>query len=152
MRRCANEGEDAEHDEFPPPQHFCRGKCRSPFVEGGNKRKELLAKYMAYQIKKSKSSTVHRKRASETTEAEEETTWMTEFQIRRDKGDAVADLLLTSGHMVSRSDRLTGSTKPEHLEYAISTDVVRKIASSGQSFEVACEGESNSVADDVAQN
>ena len=42
-------------------------------------------------------------------------------QMRTTIGDAKVDLWLESGKLISRPDRITGSTKPEHLEYLIPT-------------------------------
>ena len=42
-------------------------------------------------------------------------------QMRTTFGDEKVDMWLESGKLISRPDRVTGSTKPEHLEYLVPT-------------------------------
>ena len=86
-------------------------------------RRDYLVKLMAMMAKKSESTTVHTQVAEEKTTDRDQEGWFSEFALRKEFGDAKAQLWLDSGKLKKRPDKLTGPEKPEHVEYRVTQDV-----------------------------
>ena len=106
---------------------FVKRNDADPVIMGskGKDRLAYLEAYLAFTARK--NATVQTSKTFESTLNKRiEARYMNKFQLETAFGTDVASLWISSGKLVSRPDRITGSKGPEHLEYEIPDDITVK--------------------------
>ena len=109
----------------------------------GDARKEFLCKFICHQLK-SKTTTKQTSNVEESSHKEEkvaEKVWWSREQIDRELGEIKSKAWRSSGKLATRPDRITGSTEPDLIEFAIPIDYERMTDEELDKFRVEALGE-----------
>ena len=107
----------------------------------GESRQDYLLKYMVYVARQNETTTTTTEEAVHADAEFEDFEWLCEEQIKDRYGAAKCALWVDSKKLEVRPDRVTGSTKPEHLEHKVFKDWGRSEERQATGLKITAVGE-----------
>ena len=107
----------------------------------GNDRMEYLSKYMAWQMRRGTNSLTSTTTATEGKRHEATTKAKTEFQLRKEFGDAMFEYWKSSGLLRKHPNRVTGSMEDDVCEWLVTDEEFVKSKGWQQGSEVKSTGD-----------